>query len=141
MIFTTYDYFIAISNFLIYIILATSIVLFIGFIPRFIRSYRFKNIANDFNLSFNKGKSFYILTPKEIKRNILKGNISWHNILLYDCIDMEWYKIPIYIPIRADYLAKRRTILSIDNQSIFLRGFFGGYPSIRKVRKALKNIN
>lgn len=134
---------VALLNFISIVGLLVVLVLFITYVPKFIRSYRLSKIAKKFGLSFEVGKMFYFIAPNEVKRNVIKGIINGHHVELYDSLITYATKVPL-ITFWGSYLPKRNTVLIVDNKKEYISQWlrwYGWYASISKIKKILKNIN
>ena len=116
------------------------LIVFIVSMPKFIRRYRLSKIAKKYGLSFEAGKTFFISTPTEIKKNILKGMISGHKFELYDSLITYNQWIPLGGPI-GGHIPKRCTLSIIDDKREVLSQWIGWYASVSKIEKIIRGIN
>lgn len=130
----------ALLNFVLIVGPLVVFVLLIIYTPGTIRKYRLSKVAKKFNLSFDAGKMFYLSTPEEIKKNIIKGIINGHNVELYDSLITYYRRVSLGF-VSGGYLSKRNTVISIDNGKEVISQWLGWYAPVFKIKKILKNIH
>jgi hypothetical protein len=138
------DNWLAIRNmvlvFLFFILPVSALALLLGYLPSSIRSYKLSRFAKRNSLFFdNSMNKFSIFGNQNIKRNIIKGEINNHQILIYDYMDPAGYFIPFVINYGA-FVPKRITVFSIDGNQREIKSYFIRYASSRKLQKIIENL-